>query len=214
MVSSVVFLHGLGGSPLSWEAQTSALPSGMHAAAPWLYGMRPGRSGQAEIFTLEAASAHVATAVDLEHGGHAALVGHSLGAMVALRCALDRPEIVDRLVLVAGQADPPRSVLRMQSLLLRLLPRERVAGGGLTKDRLRNALAEAGRAHLTEHLGEILAPTLVVVGAKDRANHPAAHLLAERIPQARLEIVPDAGHLVMSDQPQAFTSLLYDFLQQ
>ncbi|WP_168581673.1 alpha/beta fold hydrolase [Gephyromycinifex aptenodytis] len=128
MVDSVVFLHGLGGSPLSWEAQTAALPANLQANAPWLHGLRPGRSGQNETFTLEAAARQVATTVEFDQGGHAALVGHSLGALVALRCALDRPELVDRLVLLGATADPPRSAMWLQSLLIRLLPKTGSAG--------------------------------------------------------------------------------------
>lgn len=210
MVDSVVFLHGLGGSPLSWEAQTAALPPHLLAAAPWLYGMRPGRSGQGETFTLEAAARHLARTVELEHGGHAALVGHSLGAMVALQCALDRPEIVDRLVLIAGQANPSRSALRVQNVLLRFIPQERL--GSVSKARLRAIAAEVGKAALGAHLPEILAPTLVMVGSKDRVNIPAAHTLADGIPGGQLEVVPDGGHLVMRDQPEVVNRLLYDFL--
>ncbi|MFZ1411994.1 MAG: hypothetical protein WAS07_11090, partial [Micropruina sp.] len=40
--SLLVFLHGLGGSPQTWQSQVAALPPGMKAAAPWVDGFRPG----------------------------------------------------------------------------------------------------------------------------------------------------------------------------
>ncbi|WP_168581674.1 alpha/beta fold hydrolase [Gephyromycinifex aptenodytis] len=58
----------------------------------------------------------------------------------------------------------------------------------------------------------MLAPTLVLVGSKDRANLAAGRALAEGIPGARYEVVPEAGPLLMRDQPETVNRLLYDFL--
>jgi pimeloyl-ACP methyl ester carboxylesterase len=63
-----------------------------------------------------------------------------------------------------------------------------------------------------ERLGEIAAPTLVVHGDADRIV-PCANgrLLAERIPGAKLEVLPGAGHLYPTDAPEA-TRGVADFL--
>jgi 3-oxoadipate enol-lactonase len=56
-------------------------------------------------------------------------------------------------------------------------------------------------------LGSVSAPTLVVVGADDPAATPDdARLLAERIPGARMEIIPGAAHLLNVEQPDAFNA--------
>ena len=40
-----------------------------------------------------------------------------------------------------------------------------------------------------------------------------AHLLAERIPGARLEIVPDRGHLVIWEEGEMLAPVVREFLQ-
>jgi 3-oxoadipate enol-lactonase len=66
-----------------------------------------------------------------------------------------------------------------------------------------------------DHLESIAAPTLVLVGAEDRLAPPSlAKRIASRIPNAVLEVIPEAGHLSNIEQPERFNSLLLDFLRQ
>jgi pimeloyl-ACP methyl ester carboxylesterase len=61
-------------------------------------------------------------------------------------------------------------------------------------------------------LGQIVAPTLVVSGSDDILVPPAnAYLLADRIPDAALEIFPDAGHGFFWEQPDVLVDLLSEF---
>lgn len=70
-----------------------------------------------------------------------------------------------------------------------------------------------GRASIMERLGEITAPTLVVVGEDDRSRPPhEAQAMAGQIPGARLAIIKEAGHICTQEQPAAVTALLADFL--
>jgi 3-oxoadipate enol-lactonase len=62
-------------------------------------------------------------------------------------------------------------------------------------------------------LGQIVAPTLVIHGESDRLVPPAnANLIAERIPGAKLVMIPRASHLFFTDQPQAAQRAILDFL--
>lgn len=63
----------------------------------------------------------------------------------------------------------------------------------------------AAATHSTQgRLGEITAPTLVVHGAQDQLQAPRnAELLADGIQGAELAIWPDAGHLYVTDEPEA-----------
>ena len=64
-----------------------------------------------------------------------------------------------------------------------------------------------------ERLGRIEAPTLVVTGTEDVVVDPRnSELLAERIPDARLERVP-GGHLFFWEDPQQFLNLVKEFLR-
>lgn len=62
-------------------------------------------------------------------------------------------------------------------------------------------------------LEEIAFPTLVVVGQLDQPDFPAiARHLAERIPHARVEVMPRVAHLPPLEAPEAFGRLVLDFL--
>jgi pimeloyl-ACP methyl ester carboxylesterase len=62
---------------------------------------------------------------------------------------------------------------------------------------------------LAPHLGRIAAPTLVVWGEEDPWLPVADGAeLARRIPGARFEVLPGAGHLVQEDAPEALVGLL------
>jgi 3-oxoadipate enol-lactonase len=64
-----------------------------------------------------------------------------------------------------------------------------------------------------ERLGEIATPTLVLAGAHDIATTPAqGAFIAERIPGARLVVLPDAAHLANVQQPEAFSAAVLGHL--
>jgi 3-oxoadipate enol-lactonase len=66
---------------------------------------------------------------------------------------------------------------------------------------------------LTEKLGAVRAPTLVVVGADDPGTPPAlSETIAKAIPGARLEVVPAASHLLCIEQATTFNHLVGEFL--
>ena len=64
-----------------------------------------------------------------------------------------------------------------------------------------------------DRLGEIRVPTLVLHGDADRLVQPAnATLIAAAIPGARLHWLPGASHVFWTDQPDATTTTVNDFL--
>lgn len=69
------------------------------------------------------------------------------------------------------------------------------------------------RPSIADHLPEIQAPTLVVVGDEDVATTPAkAQRLVAGIPGARLVTIPGAGHSSTIEQPQPVIAALRGFL--
>jgi 3-oxoadipate enol-lactonase len=73
----------------------------------------------------------------------------------------------------------------------------------------------AAASHITyNRLAQITAPTLVVHGAQDRIQPPDnARILAESIPGAELRLWPEAGHVYVTDEPEADRDVA-DFLQR
>ena len=65
-----------------------------------------------------------------------------------------------------------------------------------------------------ESIAGLTMPALVAVGARDKPEFKqGAGVLAERLPNARLEIIEDAGHLAPLETPEAFRELLLAFLR-
>ena len=79
---------------------------------------------------------------------------------------------------------------------------------------IRNAvLGVSGRAPVDGEIGGITVPTLVVVGADDKATPiPHAERIASLIPGATLRIIPNCGHSSTLEQPAAISGLLGEFL--
>ncbi len=63
-----------------------------------------------------------------------------------------------------------------------------------------------------DRLGEIQAPTLVMVGEHDEQYLRAADVLAARMPRAERTSIRGAGHIVNLDEPEAFAAALLGFL--
>jgi pimeloyl-ACP methyl ester carboxylesterase len=62
-------------------------------------------------------------------------------------------------------------------------------------------------------LSTLSIPALVAVGELDMPDfHLGAEALAQQLPQARLVVIPHAGHLAPLEQPEAFRQLVLDFL--
>jgi proline iminopeptidase len=59
----------------------------------------------------------------------------------------------------------------------------------------------------------VKAPTLLVHGALDDIVPPDVSLAcADQMPRARVEVLPDSGHLVLIDQKERLSELLLGFI--
>ena len=108
------------------------------------------------------------------------------------------------------RGDVPNAVRRtVGSWLDTLLPRQAV--------QLRTEAGDALSVEppVAERLGQIAAPTLIMVGQHNQPlMHAAAQRLAFGIPKSRLVVVEGAAHLVNLEQPQRCNELLEVFLDQ
>lgn len=78
---------------------------------------------------------------------------------------------------------------------------------------LADLMAMAARPDSLPHLRTITCPTLVVIGQEDFTTPLAdAELMAREIPNARLAIIPAAGHVSNREQPEVFNDLLRGFV--
>ena len=65
-----------------------------------------------------------------------------------------------------------------------------------------------------DDLPNIKAPSLVIVGEEDAAFSRAAEVMEARLPRARLQKVPDAGHIVNIEAESVFNRAVIEFLAQ
>lgn len=176
-------------------------------------------------------------------GGAGAYVGYSLGGRVALHLALAAPALVRALVLVsatAGIDDPAERDARVaadEALARRIetigvarfldewlaqpmfaaLPA--AARGGRSTDAagLASSLRLAGTGTqypLWDRLHELTMPALVVVGERDEKFRRLGQRLAAGVDGAALAVIPDAGHAVHLEQPEAFLDVVAPWLDE
>lgn len=167
------------------------------------------------------------------------LVGHSMGGWMAAEMAVVAGERFSRLVLNApaglnhpdhpgadlatiGPEALPAYLAHNVDVALRYFPGgaecppldEFLAAREKEGQALGRILGVHGMGHpnLGRWLSRIPNETLVVWGEKDRMlPAPQAAIWAERVPNARLLIIPDAGHFAMQEKPET-VSALGDFL--
>ncbi len=73
-------------------------------------------------------------------------------------------------------------------------------------------MAMAERPDSLPLLQQITCPTQIIVGELDVPTPPSdAHLMADRIPNARLAVIPGAGHLSNLEQPEPFNEAIRSF---
>ncbi|MGW4421288.1 alpha/beta fold hydrolase [Streptosporangium sp. NPDC004631] len=119
-------------------------------------------------------------------GGLRALVGEMLPTMIGATSMRDRAMVVGR---VRGliQSAPPQAVAWAQR-------------------------AMAGRPDSFATLRELTVPALVIVGEEDRISPPGdAEAMAEAVPDGRLTVIEQAGHLSAIERPEAFNRAVAGF---
>ena len=226
----LLLLHGAGGVYLHWPPLLRRLPGRpVHALELPGHGRSsgPALASIAEGATLVQAWA---SAWGLERFG---VAGHSMGSAIALQTALDSPQAVAALVLVGSAAR-----LRVSRKILEALATDFAAatemiarfsyGPGVDASQLAQRLAHLRKVDqailhaayrvcndfdVTERLGEIGVPALIVGGNDDRMTPPErSQELHAALRGSHLHILPHAGHMILIEQPARLTALVGDFL--
>lgn len=198
-----VFLHGLGQGPESWAATVQAM--GEEALCPalsqWL-------EAGADYSHLYQGFAQYCDGLD----GPLCLCGLSLGGILALQYAAQRPERVASLALIGTPYRMPKGLLRLQNALFSLMPERSFRGAGMGKRDMMALTRSMLELDLEEELKSLRCPVLILCGARDRANRDAAKEMKERLPQGELVFLPGAGHEVNVDAPETLGAVLKEFM--
>lgn len=228
----VILMHGAGGNHLYWPPQVRHL-EGERILAVDLPGH--GKSQGVGRHTIGDYASAIIAFMDALHLNRAVLAGHSMGGAVALQAAIQSPERVLGLVLVGSAAhlrvsrallnraaDPAQEAEAVSMVVQYSFAAETSAR---LKELAERRMLESRSSVLygdllacnafdgAEQVSRISAPALVVFGSEDRMVDPGAgRALVQRMPQARMEELLHAGHMVMLEQPERVAALLSEFL--
>lgn len=203
-----VFVHGLGQAASGWERTLSRLTLRGDVDCPELVALlQGGEVTYAQLY--RAFSAHcraLSQPVDL--------CGLSLGAVLALQYAVEHPKGVRTLVLIAPQFRMPKTLLKIQDGIFRLMPEKAFASTGFCKREFMELTRSMRYIDLSAGLRDVTCPTLVLCGTKDGANRKAARQLAGKIRGAQLGWIEGAGHEVNVEAPEALAECLKHFYEE
>lgn len=236
----VVLVHGFLGSSKIFEPLVENLVRNFSVTTIDL----PGFAGSYDVpvpSTVEDLSQMVVDTIRSIGLDKCSILGHSLGAWIALEVSLQQPALLEKMVLYGGSPDghcPERFEAYEKSI-------ERIRAEGVEsfaadlaaewfrrgkEDPMYPLAREAGSQsneaaailHVKtwnqwktrDRLGEVKAPTLIVCGDSDRSTHPDLSIeMWKKIPQSQLFIAPNAGHIVHLELTQAFNAIVAKFLE-
>lgn len=155
-------------------------------------------------------------------GKPADLVGHSDGAFVAMLVAMQRPELVNRLVMISGGYDKsgeamPDMDFDVDQVTQFLGP----AYGEVSPDGEAHFPVVAAKIgemakvepHLdVSELGKVRQRSLVMFSDDDLVTLTHAVEMYDALPDAELAVVPGTSHFLTQEKPHLVNALVLDFL--
>jgi pimeloyl-ACP methyl ester carboxylesterase len=235
----VVLTHGATIDHCEWEATLPVVGEHFRVAAWDVRGH--GRSRPAR-FSVGAAVGDLLALLDALEAPQAVLVGHSMGGNLSQELVFHHPERV-RAMACLGCTWNSQRLSRGEALMVRLArpllaayPRQALVNQALRattqskagQDLLRPAMESHSKAEMVDIMTALLAclheepgyaigkPLLLMVGDQDATGNirKAMPLWAEREPNCRLVVIPQARHGANLDQPEAFHKALMGFLME
>jgi pimeloyl-ACP methyl ester carboxylesterase len=231
---SLLFIHGSGSDHSAWSHQYGRLHKKYNIVAIDLsgHGYSEG-NGEADV---EAYCLWVKKLLDILDLKSAVFVGHSLGAAISLRFAINYPQEIAGIVCIGGGMTMPVNPFfldflktnpsEMPAEIIDLICKYSLAKENRSKfsDPLRKSISQSrvdvlygdlsacNELDLTQETGKIGVPALIICGAEDKMTLPdLSRALAAGIGKVTLEIVEGAGHMVMLERPAEFNESLDKF---
>ena len=221
--STVLLIHGFGVDRRSWHPQITAFAERYTVIACDLrgFGLASMPNGP---YSHHKDIARLLDGLDI---GRVSLVGSSMGARVAFDFAIAYPERTCVVVSAGGvpsgfvfdrPVGAPRGPSRAQvAQTMASLSAEQA-------DMFKTIVADYSRWHRRNEdprieigaiarLGEVKAPSLIIVGGKDLPDyHNAANLFLTGIAQSKHHVINGVGHLPNLEAPEEFNNIVLEFL--
>jgi 3-oxoadipate enol-lactonase len=235
MTEGLLLIHAFPLDAGMWQGQVEGFAVRLSVVAPHLPGFG-GTASVGDVMTMRSAADRCIEALDSAGVDRAVVCGLSMGGYVALELWRSSRGRVVGLVLANTRAgaDTPEGAAGRRELAARLTaegsafmvesPPPLLSDGASDelRDRVRSliaaqpassiaaaALGMAERPDSTPDLATIDVPTLVITSSKDTLIKPEiTSPMAEQIPAAALNVIPEAGHLSNMEAPARFDELL------
>jgi pimeloyl-ACP methyl ester carboxylesterase len=228
---SLAFVAGSGQDHSAWINQLTALEQDFNCIGIDLpgHGESAGKGEQ----SIDAYVEWVKAILEVFSVKKPFLVGHSLGGAICLAFALKYPESISGIVPLGSgmkmpvnpmifdmlKNDPDTLAATTWKWSVSKKNRERLAPYFAARQANRNPDVMYGdfqacdRFDITEAVSRISVPILLICGADDKMTPLSlTEQLRDLIPRAQMVVVPDAGHLVMIEDVEAFNRALKMFV--
>jgi 3-oxoadipate enol-lactonase len=201
--STIIFIHGAGGSGLFWQAQVDGLAARANTIALDLPGH--GRSAGSGCDRIEDYARSVIDFIQALNASSPVLCGISMGGAVTLQLLLDYPDVLQAGILLnTGAKLKVAPVKRFQEEAARCSPA--VALGDFQA---------CNRFDVMPRLGSIILPVLVISAGDDQLTPlKYGEFLKNNIPKASRKIIGEAGHILPMEKPAEFNRVIVDFLDR
>lgn len=200
-----VYIHGLGQQPVSWDKMLLHIKEDNQTVCPDLAEIVRGE--EVNYKNLYRAFTNLCNEMD----GSIDLCGLSLGGVIALNYAIDYPEKVNSLVLIATQYKMPKTLLQFQNVLFRFMPKSMFRQIGFEKKDFIHLCKSMMELDFSNDLQSIDCPVLVIYGEKDTANKKASMELGELLKNAEIKVIEGVGHEVNVYAPEKLAEILNSF---
>jgi pimeloyl-ACP methyl ester carboxylesterase len=230
----VILLHGAGSSHLTWPAAIRRM-KGFNVFALDLPGH--GHSVGTGFHDIKSYSNSIMDFLSAIGCNRAFLIGHSMGAAIALQMAFDHPKNTVGLGLIAAAASfkirqefidqfgtPATAAAGLKELNQRIAPQKEndswfpafQQASLKTRSSLWYAdLRACASFDIRKKLFDIKTPALVLAGSKDKMVPFAdSKFLSKCLPNARMIPFYNNGHMLMLEEPQVVSKALGDFLNE
>ena len=178
-----------------------------HAVTTWdLRGHGASAAAPPGEYTRAHALGDLAAVLDLA-GRPAVLMGHSLGGFLSLAHAVDHPEDVAGLVLVATGPGFRKVEAREQ-----WNESVRAAAAGMDLPPGVEEISMHHDAHVIDHLAEVQVPVLVLLGERDTRFAASAALFQRDLDVHESVVVADMGHMVHVKAPAECAAAVRRFM--
>jgi pimeloyl-ACP methyl ester carboxylesterase len=161
-----VFVHGTPGKAEAWADYLMNVPRGFRYISVDRPGFGHSGPDEAVVSLAEQAKA-IADLIRAKGAGSAVLIGHSLGGPIIAQTAVDTPDLVTALVIVAGSLDPAQEDVPFIQYAGDTWPISALLPRWLRNTNREIIALEPQLEALAPRLAQIKIPVTIVHGTKD-----------------------------------------------